>query len=314
MEQVATRDAYGQALRKLGGEYKDVVVLDADLSKSTKTVDFAQAYPDRFFDMGIAEQNMMAVAAGLAASNKVVFASSFAIFATGRAYEQIRNSVAYSRLNVKVCASHAGITVGEDGASHQSVEDIALMRVIPNMKVIVPADGTSTALAVRAIYHEPGPCYLRLGRSKVPLIYDDNQEFKIGKAIKLRQGQDVGILACGIMVQESLRAASMLAEMGIEATVLDVHTIKPLDRDAILEVARLTGCLVTVEEHSVIGGLGGAVSELITSEYPVPVEKVGIRDVFGQSGSPRELLAFYGLTAEKIVGAAQISMSKKAIK
>lgn len=312
MTQIATRDAYGQALRELGGEFENVVVLDADLSKSTKTVDFARAYPERFFDMGIAEQNMMAVAAGLAASNKVVFASTFAIFATGRAFEQVRNSIAYAQLNVKICASHAGITVGEDGSSHQSVEDITLMRVIPNMKVIVPADGISTARAVRAVYHEPGPCYLRLGRSKVPAIYDESIDFRIGRAIKLREGRDVAILACGIMVQEALQAATILAQQGIEAAVLDIHTIKPLDTEAILAAARQSGCLVTAEEHSVIGGLGGAVAELITAEYPVPVVKVGIKDMFGQSGSPQELLEFYGLTAGHIVGAAQISMSKKA--
>jgi transketolase len=314
MAQAATRDAYGQALKELGGEYQDVVVLDADLSKSTKTVDFARAYPERFFDMGIAEQNMMATAAGLAASGKVVFASTFAIFATGRAFEQIRNSIAYAELNVKICASHAGITVGEDGSSHQSVEDMALMRVIPNMKVIVPADGPSAARAVKAIYHEPGPCYLRLGRSKVPVIYGDDVSFEIGKAIRLREGKDVGILACGIMVQEALQAAAKLAEQGIEATVLDIHTIKPLDTEAILKAARLTGCLVTAEEHSIIGGLGSAVSELVTSEYPVPVVKVGIQDSFGQSGTPQELLDFYGLTAGHIVEAAQISMSKKTTK
>ncbi|NLW43756.1 MAG: transketolase family protein [Syntrophomonadaceae bacterium] len=309
--QVATRDAYGQALKELGEQYPDVVVLDADLSKSTKTVDFARAFPDRFFDMGIAEQNMMAVAAGLAASGKVVFASTFAIFATGRAYEQIRNSVAYAQLNVKVCATHAGITVGEDGSSHQSVEDIALMRVIPNMKVVVPADGPSTAWAVRAIYHQPGPVYLRMGRPKVPVVYDSVADLKIGQSVKLRDGGDVGILACGIMVSEALQAAAMLAEKGIEATVLDVHTIKPLDRESILETARKTGCLVTAEEHSIIGGLGGAVSELTASEYPVPVVRVGVRDLFGQSGNPRELMEYYGLTAQEIANAAQISMSQK---
>lgn len=314
MVQVATRDAYGQALKELGGIYQDVVVMDADLSKSTKTVEFARAFPERFFDMGIAEQNMMTVAAGLAASNKVVFASTFAVFATGRAFEQIRNSVAYARLNVKVCATHAGITVGEDGGSHQSVEDVALMRAIPNMKVIVPADGPSTSWAVKAIYHEPGPFYLRLGRSKVSVIYGEDTEFEIGRGIKLREGKDVGILACGIMVQESLQAATKLAQMGIEATVLDIHTIKPLDRELILETARVTGCLVTAEEHSVIGGLGGAVSELITSEYPVPVTRVGVRDEFGQSGSPQELLDFYGLNADQIVEAVKFSMSKKASK
>lgn len=314
MMQVATRDAYGQALKELGEQYPEVVVLDADLSKSTKTIDFARAFPDRFFDMGIAEQNMMAVAAGLAASGKVVFASTFAIFATGRAFEQIRNSVAHAQLDVKVCATHAGITVGEDGSSHQSVEDIALMRVIPNMKVVVPADGPSTAWAVKAIYHEPGPFYLRMGRPKVPVVYDSVDGLKIGKAVKLREGRDVGILACGIMVNESLQAAAILAEMGIEATVLDIHTIKPLDRESILETARETGCLVTAEEHSIIGGLGGAVSELTASEYPVPVVRVGVRDVFGQSGEPRELLEYYGLTAKDIVRAAQISMSQKGRK
>lgn len=314
MEQVATRDAYGQALKRLGEEYRDVVVLDGDLSKSTKTADFAGAFPDRFFNMGIAEQNMMTVAAGLAASGKVVFASSFAIFAVGRAFEQVRNSIAYGQMNVKVCATHAGVTVGEDGGSHQSVEDIAIMRAIPNMKVVVPADGPSTALAVNAIYHEPGPFYLRLGRSKVPTIYSDKTDFRIGQAIKLRDGKDVGILACGIMVAEALQAATVLAEAGIEAAVLDVHTIKPLDREAVLQVARETGCLVTAEEHSVVGGLGGAVAELVSSEFPVPVEKVGIPDVFGQSGKPSELLEFYGLNSGRIVELARNAMGKKAYK
>jgi transketolase len=255
--------------------------------------------------MGIAEQNMMTVAAGLAASDKVVFASSFAIFATGRAFEQIRNSIAYPALNVKVCATHAGISVGEDGGSHQAIEDIAIMRALPNMKVVVPADGPSTARAVFSIYQESGPFYLRLGRSKVPSIYPDDLDFTVGKAITLRSGGDVGILACGLMVHEALKAADMLAQKGLEATVLDVHTIKPLDEETILQVARNTGCLVTAEEHNVIGGLGGAVAELISAKFPVPLERVGVLDRFGQSGPPQELLELYGLTARVIANKAE---------
>ncbi|MGE5403350.1 MAG: transketolase family protein [Candidatus Saccharibacteria bacterium] len=314
MEPVATRDAYGQALKKLGQDFQDVVVLDADLSKSTKTADFAKAFPERFFDMGIAEQNMMTTAAGLAASGKVVFASSFAIFATGRAFEQVRNSIAYAQLNVKICATHAGITVGEDGASHQAIEDIAIMRAIPNMRVVVPADGPSTLKAVEALYHTSGPFYLRLGRSKVSAIYDENAEFVPGQANILREGKDVGILACGLMVQEALRAADILDQKGIKAAVVDVHTIKPLDKDTIINVAQMTGCLVTAEEHSIIGGLGGAVCELVAASFPVPVERVGVEDIFGQSGSPEELMKYYGLTAENIVARAEKTMVKKSNK
>ncbi|MGE5423087.1 MAG: transketolase family protein [Ignavibacteriales bacterium] len=314
MEAIATRDAYGQALKKLGELHSEVVVMDADLSKSTKTADFAKAFPERFFDMGIAEQNLMAVAAGLAASGKVVFASSFAVFATGRAFEQIRNSIAYANLNVKICATHAGVTVGEDGGSHQSIEDIAIMRAIPNLKVIVPCDGPSTLKAIQAVYDEPGPCYIRLGRSKVAVVHEDDMDFAIGKAIRLRAGKDVGIIACGLMVQEALKAADLLAEKGIAATVVDLHTIKPLDKELIVQVARETGCLVTAEEHSILGGLGGAVAELVSSEWPVPIARVGVEDKFGQSGSPEELLEFYGLNARSIFEQAQNTIAKKSKK
>lgn len=312
MEQVATRDAYGKALERLGEKYPDIVVLDADLSKSTKTVDFARRFPDRFFNMGVAEQSMIMTACGLAAAGKVVFASSFAIFATGRAFEQIRNSAAYANLNVKICATHAGITVGEDGGSHQSVEDIAIMRVLPNMKVVVPADGPSTETLLEQVYLEPGPVYVRLGRPKVPVIYENRSDIKLGRAVVLREGKDVAILACGTMVARALEAAEILAGRGIKAAVLDVHTIKPLDEETILQVVRRTGCAVTAEEHSVIGGLGGAAAELLGTECPVPLERVGIEDRFGQSGSPEELLEHYGLTATAIVQRAEKTIARKA--
>lgn len=300
LEKQATREAYGKALVQLGQQYPDVVVLDADLSKSTKTADFAKAYPERFINAGIAEQNLIGMAAGLAAAGKVVFASSFAIFATGRAFEQIRNSLAYPRLNVKVCATHAGITVGEDGGSHQSVEDIATMRSIPNMTVIVPADGTSTVKAVHALYNLEGPAYLRLGRPSIPIIYNDEAEFSIGKGIELRKGADATIIACGIMVGKSLAAAEQLAREGVQVSVVDMHTIKPLDKALIIKKAQETKAILTVEEHSIIGGLGGAVCEVCAENCPVPVKRMGLNDVFGQSGSPDELLQYYGLTAEKI--------------
>lgn len=311
MEKQATRDAYGKALVELGHQHDDVVVLDADLSKSTKTADFAKVFPDRFINAGIAEQNMIGMAAGLAAAGKTVFASSFAIFATGRAFEIVRNSLAYAKLNVKVCATHAGVTVGEDGGSHESVEDIALMRSVPNMCVVVPADGTSTRRAVEAIYHKNGPVYLRLGRPAVPVIYDDKQEFVIGKGIELRPGGDITLAACGIMVSKCLEAADLLEEEGIRASVLDIHTIKPLDRELIVRKARETGAILTVEEHSVIGGLGSAVCEATSEEYPVPVLRMGLNDVFGQSGSPDQLLEYYGLTVEKILEKTRFLLKKK---
>lgn len=311
MEKQATRDAYGKALVELGHRYGDVVVLDADLSKSTKTADFAKAFPHRFINAGIAEQNMMGMAAGLAASGKVPFASSFAIFAAGRAFEIVRNSLAYANLNVKVCATHAGLTVGEDGGSHQSVEDIAIMRSVPNITVVVPADGTSTRKAVEAIYHRPGPVYLRLGRPSVPVLYDDSFDFQIGKGIELRGGKDATLIGCGIMVALCLEAADRLQEQGIDVSVVDMHTIKPIDQDLIERKARATGAILTVEEHSILGGLGGAVCEVVCEKYPVPVQRIGINDRFGQSGSPDELLEYYGLSVDAIVANTRILVSNK---
>lgn len=310
---MATRVAYGKALVKLGAARPEVVVLDADLSKSTKTSEFAKAYPDRFIQIGIAEQDMMGTAAGLAVSGKIPFASSFAIFATGRAFEQIRNSIAYPALNVKIAASHAGITVGEDGASHQSIEDIALMRVLPNMTVIVPADAVETEQAVMAAAAHQGPVYLRLGRSEVPVVFDENYRFAIGRAALLREGKDVTIIATGIMVATALEAAEQLAGHGFQARVLNMSTIKPLDKDAVLAAAHETGAIVTAEEHSIIGGLGSAVAEVVAEEYPVPVVRVGIQDRFGQSGKPEELLREYGLTAADLVRAARKAIEKKGL-
>ena len=311
MEKQATRDAYGKALVELGKKHQDVVVLDADLSKSTKTADFAKQFPERFINAGIAEQNMVGMAAGLASAGKVVFASTFAIFATGRAFEAVRNSVAYSKMNVKLCATHAGLTVGEDGGSHQSVEDIALMRSVPNMTVVVPADGVSTARAVSALYDMNGPAYLRLGRPAVPVIYDQDSPFEIGRANRLRRGKDAAIIACGVMVSKALEAAELLAREGIEAAVVDMHTIKPLDEAAVIELARETGNILTVEEHSIIGGLGSAVCETVCAHHPVPVVRLGVNDVFGQSGEPHELLEHYGLTVEKIVHNVRDLLRKK---
>jgi transketolase len=311
VQKIATREAYGEALVELGRECKDVVVLDADLSKSTKTASFAKIFPERFYNMGIAEANMMGTAAGLAAAGKIPFVSTFAVFATGRAFDQIRNSIAYPHLNVKICASHAGVTVGEDGGSHQSIEDISLMRSLPGMTVIVPADGPETKQAVRAAAELEGPVYIRLGRSGVPVLFGAEYEFVVGKAATLRQGEDVALLACGIMVAEALEAARTLAEKGIRAQVLNVSTIKPLDTEAVVAAARKTGAVVTCEEHSIIGGLGGAVAETLAEQCPVPLERVGVRDQFGQSGKPSELLAEYGLTVQHIVAAAERVLARK---
>lgn len=305
MEQQATREAYGKALVELGGLYQNIVVLDADLSKSTKTADFARVYPERFINAGIAEQNMIGMSAGLAACGKVVFASTFAVFAAGRAFEQIRNSIAYAGMDVNICATHAGITVGEDGGSHQSVEDIALMRSIPGMCVIVPSDGTTTRKALFKLYEKKGPAYLRLGRASVPLIYDENQNFEIGRGIELKSGSDAAIVACGIMVEKSLQAAEILAQQGIHVSVIDMHTIKPLDEELLIRKAQQTGAIVTVEEHSIIGGLGSAVCEVLSEKCPVPVYRMGIEDIFGQSGTPNELLQHYGLTVDKITQKVQ---------
>jgi transketolase len=311
---IATRDAYGNALVRLGEQNPNIVVLDADLAKSTKTIKFKNKFPDRFFDMGIAEADMMGTAAGLAACGKIAFASTFAIFATGRAWEQIRNSICYTNLNVKIAASHAGIAVGPDGSSHQSIEDIAIMRVIPNMKIVVPADGIETEQAVEVLAETPGPAYLRLGRSAVPFIYDGGYQFKLGKASTLREGNDVAIIAAGTMVQPSLDAARQLAEKGIEARVVNMSSVKPIDRDAVVAAARETAGIVTAEEHSVIGGLGGAVSEVVGETHPAPVLRVGVRDVFGQSGEAEELMSFYGLTAENIAGAAREILAGKGLR
>ncbi|MBE3587259.1 MAG: transketolase family protein [Thermoanaerobacteraceae bacterium] len=305
MKKIATRDAYGKALVELGRENPDVVVLDADLAKSTKTVDFAKEFPGRFFDIGVAEQNMIGTAAGLAAAGKIPFCSSFAIFATGRAFEIVRNSVAYPRLNVKIAASHAGITVGEDGGSHQSVEDIALMRSLPNMTVLVPADAVETRAAVRAAAGIPGPVYIRLGRPGVPVLHGDDFVFQPGRAVVMREGGDATIIATGIMVSVALEAAAMLEGEGIAVRVLDMHTIKPLDEEAVIKAARETGAIVTAEEHSIIGGLGGAVAETVCAHCPVPVYRVGLPDVFGESGKPGELMEKYGLTAGHLAAAVR---------
>jgi transketolase len=308
---IATREAYGRALASLGDANPNVVALDADLSASTKTVEFAKRHPERFIQMGIAEQDMIGTAAGLAASGKIAFASTFAVFASGRAFDQVRNAVCYSRLNVKICATHAGLTVGEDGASHQSVEDMALMRAIPNMTVIVPSDAVQTAWAVNAAAALDGPVYMRLGRAPVPAIYEEGRKFAIGKAETLRAGEDVAIVACGIMVSRAMAAAEALAEEGVSARVLDMPTIKPLDRDAVLCAAAETGAIVTAEEHSIIGGLGGAVCEAVCESCPAPVVRVGVRDQFGKSGKPDEVLAAYGLTVADIVSAGRRAVSMK---
>lgn len=311
MSKIATREAYGKALQKLGAENKDIVVLDADLSKSTKTSDFAKVFPERFFDMGVAESNMLSTAAGLAAAGKIPFASSFAVFATGRAFEQIRNSIAYPALNVKIAATHAGISVGEDGASHQSVEDIAIMRVLPNMTVIVPADGPETEKAIRAAVEIKGPVYIRLGRLGLPVIFDENYQYTVGKAVTLQDGTDATVIACGLMVSPAQEAAAELAKDGIKVRVLNMHTIKPIDKDAVVAAARETGAIVTAEEHSIIGGLGGAVAEVLAETVPAPLERVGVRDTFGESGKPAELLEKYGLTAKDIVAAVKRVLERK---
>lgn len=303
---IATREAYGKALVKLSNINKDVVVLDADLSKSTKTADFKAAAPERFINMGIAEANMMGVASGLSTCGKVPFVSTFAMFAAGRAFEQIRNSICYPKLNVKVCATHAGLTVGEDGASHQSVEDISLMRSIPNMTVINPADAIETEAAILAVAEYNGPCYVRLGRLAVENVNDNsNYKFEIGKGVTLANGNDVTIVATGIMVKLALEAKEELAKEGIDARVINIHTIKPIDSELLIKAAKETGAVVTAEEHSIIGGLGSAVSEVLCEEMPVPVLKVGIEDTFGESGKPEQLLKAYGLTTEKIVEKAK---------
>jgi len=311
-DKIATREAYGRALVELGERYPDIVVLDADLAKSTKTIKFAVRFPERFFDMGIAEADMMGTAAGLAAAGKIAFASTFAIFATGRAWEQIRSSICYTNLNVTIAASHAGIAVGPDGSSHQAIEDIAIMRVIPNMKVVVPADGVETHKAIEVLIETPGPAYLRLGRSGVPVIYDQDYEFELGRSSVLRDGTDVTIIAAGTMVRISGEAADTLASEGISARVVNMSTIKPIDSAAIEAAAMETGAIVTAEEHSIIGGLGSAVAEVVCETKPAPVVRVGIKDEFGRSGQAGELMAEYGLTADEICKAARRAIAGKA--
>ncbi len=300
-----TRDGYAEALLELGEKDPRIVVLDADLARSTQTEKFKLRFPGRFVDCGVAEQNLMATAAGLAATEHIVFASTFAIFATGRAYDQVRNTIAYSGFNVKICASHGGITVGEDGSSHQALEDITLMRAIPSMKVVVPADYHETREAVKAVAYVDGPAYVRMGRPKVPVLFDEGYDYRFGKALVMRPGRDVALIACGFMVHKALEAAEVLAEEGLEAEVVNLHTVKPLDREGILEVAARTGRVVTCEEHTVVGGMGSAVAELLAEEMPLPMRMVGIRDRFGRSGSVEELVEHYGLDARHIAEAAR---------
>ncbi|WP_321972387.1 transketolase family protein [Paratractidigestivibacter sp.] len=301
VKKVATRASYGEALVELGAERDDFVVLDADLAAATQTGKFKAAYPERFYDCGIAESNMVGIAAGVAAAGKKVFCSTFAMFAAGRAFEQVRNSIGYPHLNVNICATHAGISVGEDGASHQCNEDIALMRTIPGMTVIVPSDDTEAKAAVRAALDFDGPVYMRLGRLAVPVVNDpETYDFQIGKGVTLREGTDVTLVATGLMVAAALEAADALAEKGVSAEVINIHTIKPLDEELVRASAKKTGRVVTCEEHSVIGGLGDAVLGALAAE-PVPVRKVGVQDVFGESGPAVDLLHKYGLDAEGIV-------------
>lgn len=307
----ATRDAYGEALQELGAVNKDVVVLDADLSGSTKTSVFKKAFPERHFNVGIAEQDLIGVSAGLAASGKIPFASSFAVFATGRCFEQIRNSVCYPQLNVKVAATHAGITVGEDGATHQSTEDVAVMRALPHMSVIVPADAAETKAVIRWAAEYKGPVYIRLGRSKVPEIFDASYTFSYGKGVILREGAQVTIMAMGVMVEKALKAAELLAAEGIEATVVNMSTVKPIDAALIQKEAAKTGAIVTCEEHNIIGGLGSAVAEVLAEQCPTPLERVGLKDVFGESGTPDALMEKYGLTEGNIAAAAKRVISRK---
>ena len=311
VKKIATRDAYGNALVKAGEKYDNFVVLDADLAAATKTGTFKKQFPERFYDCGIAEGNMMSIAAGIAATGKKVFASSFAMFAAGRAFEQVRNSIGYPHLNVIIGATHAGISVGEDGATHQCCEDIALMRTIPGMTVINPADATEAEAAVFAALEMDGPVYIRFGRLAVPVIFDENYKFEVGKGVELKEGSDVTVVATGLMVNEALEAYEILKSEGISAEIINIHTIKPLDEEIIIKAAQKTGAIVTAEEHSVIGGLGSAVCDVTSEKCPVPVVKVGVQDTFGKSGPAPELLDVFGLRAKDIVAAAKKAISLK---
>lgn len=310
-EKIATREAYGKALAEFGAKYENLVVLDADLAAATKTGVFKKAFPDRFFDCGIAENNMIDVAVGLALSGKIPFASSFAMFAAGRSYEQVRNSVGYPHTNVKIGATHAGITVGEDGATHQCNEDIALMRTIPGMTILSPADATEARLAVEAAILMQGPCYLRFGRMAVPVIFGSDYKFEIGRGVKLADGTDVSLIATGIEVEQALAARELLANDGISASVVNIHTIKPLDEELIVAEAQKTGAVVTCEEHSIIGGLGGAVAECLAEKCPTPVLRVGVQDVFGRSGPAKELVSYFKLDAASIAAKAKAAIALK---
>lgn len=308
---LGTRNVYGETLLELGAERDDIVVLDADLAHSTQTALFGERYPDRFFNMGIAEMNMMGTAAGLAAAGKIAFASTFAIFATGRAWEVVRQSICLSNLNVKIVASHGGITTGEDGASHQMIEDFTLMRVLPNMKVCCPADGIETASMIRTIVDVPGPVYVRVSRAKFPVIFDDGHQYRFGKAEVCREGGDITLAGVGYCVWQCLKAAEELAAEGIEARVLNISTLKPIDVDAIVHAAVETGAILTVEEHTVKGGMGSAVAEVVCQHVPVPMKIMGVPDTFGRSGSPSELMEYFHLTPEYIAREAKSLLKRK---
>ena len=300
-EKKATRQSYGEALLELGKKNKDIVVLDADLSGATKTELFAKEFPDRFLDMGIAESNMMSTSAGLASCGKIPYASTFAVFAAGRAYDQIRNSICYPNLNVKICATHAGITVGEDGATHQMIEDISLMRTLPNMTVISTSDDIQTKWAVEEISKIRGPVYLRLARLATPILYEKNQKFEIGKAVQIGNGTDATVFATGVTVQEALKAKEELEKNGVNIRVVDMHTIKPIDKEIIIKCAKETKMLISIEDHNIIGGLGSSIAEVLIEEYPKKLIRLGIKDTFGKSGKAEELMEYYGITAEKII-------------
>ena len=300
-EKKATRQSYGEALLELGKENKNVVVFDADLAGATKTNIFEKEFPERFFDMGIAEANMMGTAAGFATCGKIPYASTFAVFAAGRAYDQIRNSICYPNLNVKICATHCGVTVGEDGATHQMLEDISMMRTLPNMTVMSVSDDAQTRWAVKEISKIQGPVYLRLARMKTSQIYDENQTFEIGKAVQIGEGTDGTVFATGVTVEQAIQAQKELQEKGINIRVIDMHTIKPIDKEMIIKCAKETGKLVSIEDHSIIGGLGSAISEVLTKEYPVKLERMGIKDTFGKSGKAENLMEYFKITAKDIV-------------
>lgn len=310
-DKIATREAYGKALAEFGAEYENLVVLDADLAAATKTGIFKKAFPERFFDCGIAENNMIGVAVGLSLTGKIPFASSFAMFAAGRSFEQVRNSVGYPHCNVKIGATHAGITVGEDGATHQCCEDIALMRTIPGMVILNPADAVEARLAVKAAIDYNGPVYLRFGRMAVPVIYGDDYKFEIGRGVKLADGKDVSLIATGIEVEQALLARELLAADGISASVVNIPTIKPLDEELVIAEANACGAIVTCEEHTVIGGLGSAVTECLSEKRPTPVLRVGVNDVFGRSGPAKELVSYFGLDAAAIAAKAKAAIALK---